>query len=103
MKNFLLLGKNKIAFLFFFLFNALCFGANPLSDFKTKADKELESTMKTILGVVNTVSMTIGIAWIIVMILFMKGSPERFKENLKGIIVISVIIGIVYGLSAAYS
>lgn len=102
--KFLQTTKSKLIFCYFFLFNALlAFAANPLSDFKSKADKEFNETMKTILGLVNTISMTVGIAWIIACILMYIGAPERFKDNLKQLIIITVIIGLVYGLSSAYS
>lgn len=102
MKNFLVKAKSKLAFCFFFLFNELCFAANPLSEFKSKVDTELNETMKTIMGMANTVTMTIGIVWLVILFLFMKGSPERFKENMKGIIIVSVIIAIAYGITYAY-
>lgn len=95
--------KSKLIFYCFFLFNTtLAFAANPLSEFKSNVDKELNETMKTIMGMANTVTLTIGIAWLVILFLFMKGSPERFKENMKGIIIVSVIIGIAYGITYAY-
>ena len=100
--NLLQKAKNKLMFCLFFLFNSLCFAANPLSEFKSNVDKELNETMKTIMGMANTVTLTIGIAWLVILFLFMKGSPERFKENMKGIIIVSVIIGIAYGITYAY-
>ena len=102
MKNFLVRAKSKLAFCFFFAFNELCFAANPLTEFKSKVDSELNETMKTIMGMANTVTMTIGIVWLVILFLFMKGSPERFKENMKGIIIVSVIIAIAYGITYAY-
>lgn len=95
-------AKNKLIFCFFFLFNSLCFGANPLSEFKSNVDKELNETMKTIMGMANTVTLTIGICWLVILILFAKGNPERFKENIKGITIVSVIIGVAYGITYAY-
>ena len=101
--KFLQSTKSKLTFCCFFWFNALlAFGANPLSEFKSNVDKELNETMKTIMGMANTVTLTIGIAWLVILFLFMKGSPERFKENMKGIIIVSVIIGIAYGITYAY-
>ena len=85
-----------------FVFTQLCFAANPLTEFKSKVDSELNDTMKTIMGMANTVTMTIGIVWLVILFLFMKGSPERFKENMKGIIIVSVIIAIAYGITYAY-
>ena len=94
--------KSKLAFLSMFVFTQLCFAANPLTEFKSKVDSELNDTMKTIMGMANTVTMTIGIVWLVILFLFMKGSPERFKENMKGIIIVSVIIAIAYGITYAY-
>lgn len=102
MKNFLVKAKSKLAFCFFFLFHQFCFAANPLSEFKSKVDSELNETMKTIMGMANTVVGTIGIVWLVILGIFLKGSPERFKENMKGIIIVSVIIGIMYGITYAY-
>ena len=102
MKNFLANSKGKFLFCFFVLFNGLLFAANPLTEFKSKVDSELNETMKTIMGMANTVVGTIGIVWLIICFIFAKGQPERFKENMKGIIVISVIIGIAYGITYAY-
>lgn len=102
MKTSCLKMKNKVIFCLFFLFNSLCFGANPLNEFKNQIDSELKSTMQTIMGVANTVTLTIGIAWLVIVFLFMLGSPERFKENLKGITIITIIIGIAYGVTAYY-
>lgn len=102
MKNLLVKTKSKLAFFFFIVFNELCFGANPLNDLKSKVDAEFNSTMKTIMGVVNTFSLTIGIAWIIVMVAFYIGDTQRFKENMKAFVIVSVILSLLYGISAAY-
>ena len=102
MKNFLVGAKSKLAFCFFFVFNELCFAANPLTEFKSKVDAELNETMKTIMGISNTVVGTIGLVWLVILGIFLKGSPERFKENMKGIVIVSVILGITYGITYAY-
>ena len=102
MKNFLVKAKSKLAFCFFFVFNELCFAANPLTEFKGKVDAELNETMKTIMGIANTVVGTIGIVWLVILGIFLKGSPERFKENMKGIVIVSAILGITYGITYAY-
>lgn len=105
MKNFLVRAKSKLAFCFFFAFNELCFAANaanPLTEFKSKVDSELNETMKTIMGIANTVVGTIGIVWLVILGIFLKGSPERFKENMKGILIVSAILGITYGITYAY-
>lgn len=102
MKDFLCKIKGKLALLYSFVFVQLCFAANPLTEFKSKVDTELNETMKTIMGMANTVTMTLGIAWLIILWLFSKANPERFKENMKGIIVVSVIIATAYGITYAY-
>ncbi|TQR56262.1 hypothetical protein [Campylobacter troglodytis] len=102
MSNHLSKAKNKILFLFFLLFNQLAFCANPLSELKGKVDAEFNSTMKTIMGVVNTFSITVGVAWVIIMFAFYIGNAERFKENMKAFIIITIILSLIYGISAAY-
>lgn len=62
---------------------------------------QVEDATSSIASMISTFSGTIGILWILIMLIIAKFQPERFKENLKLLIGVAIIIGIVYGISTA--
>ena len=77
-------------------------GGNPLSTLKGNIDTEIDNTFKTVMGIMNTVSVTIAVAWFILCLILWKFAPERGKEHLKTLLTVGVIIGLVYGVTTAY-
>lgn len=97
------LNKKFKYFLFLFFLNPLnifAFGGGDLAgEIADKANEQIESVTSSVASVVNTLSFTIGIVWIVIMILTMLFSMERFKEHAKILFGALAVIGIVYGLS----
>ncbi|WP_156104108.1 hypothetical protein [Campylobacter sp. MIT 97-5078] len=75
---------------------------NVAEKIRSEAEKGLESITGSIAGIINTITLTIGIVWIIVMILMAVFSLERLKEHSKLAMGGIAIIGIVYSISASY-
>lgn len=92
------LGLFLLSPLFLFAANA----GNPLSTLKGNIDTEIDNTTKTVMGIMNTISISIAVAWFILCLILWKFAPERGKEHLKTILSVGVIIGLVYGITTAY-
>ena len=48
---------------------------------------------------VNTFVSVIGILWLVILLIIVMFNKERMMEHIKGIIAVSVILGIVWGIS----
>lgn len=77
-------------------------GGNPLSKISTQASTQIESASKDIAGVVNTVSASLGFLWLIIMLLMYLFAPEQLKQNMKVFVGAGILLGVVYGISAAF-
>lgn len=93
------LGLFLISPLFLFGANG---GANPMSSLAGTINTEIENTTKTVMSVMNTITLSLAIAWFILCLILWKFAPERGKEHLKTLVTVGVIIGIVYGVTTAY-
>lgn len=83
---------------------AFLFGADgsPLSKISTQVNKEIESAGGDIASVVNTVSGTLGFIWLVIMLLMYFFAPEQLKQNMKMFVGAAILLGVVYGISAAF-
>ena len=77
-------------------------GGSPLSKIAGQAEKQIESASSDIAGVVNVISASLGFLWLIIMLLMYLFAPEQLKQNMKTFVGAGVLLGIVYGISAAY-
>lgn len=77
-------------------------GANPLSKLAGTVNTEIESTTKTVMSIANTITLTLGVAYLIFCFIMWKFAPERGKEHMKIIITVGVLIGVTYGVTTAY-
>ena len=90
---------------FFLGIPTMLFGApsgSPLSNITQQAEKQIESASSDIAGVVNVISASLGFLWLIIMLLMYLFAPEQLKQNMKVFVGAGVLLGIVYGISAAY-
>ena len=90
---------------FFLGIPTMLFGApsgSPLSKITQQAEKQIESASSDIAGVVNVISASLGFLWLIIMLLMYLFAPEQLKQNMKTFVGAGVLLGIVYGISAAY-
>ncbi|QOQ98591.1 hypothetical protein [Helicobacter winghamensis] len=62
---------------------------------------QAEEATSSIASMISTFSATIGIIWIVIMMVIAKFQPERFKDNLKLLIGVTILLGIIYGISTA--
>lgn len=77
-------------------------GGSPLSKISTQASTQIESASKDIAGVVNTVSASLGFLWLVIMLLMYFFAPEQLKQNMKVFVGAGILLGVVYGISAAF-
>ena len=77
-------------------------GGSPLSKIAGQASTQIESASKDIAGVVNVVAASLGFLWLVIMLLMYFFAPEQLKQNMKTFVGAGVLLGIVYGISAAY-
>lgn len=76
-------------------------GGSPLSKISTQVNTQIESASTDIASVVNTVSGTLGFIWLVIMLLMYFFAPEQLKQNMKLFVGAAIILGVVYGISAA--
>ncbi|MBK3498177.1 hypothetical protein JJB27_03680 [Campylobacter fetus subsp. venerealis] len=76
-------------------------GSNVLKTLTTSANQQITEAGNSLASIVNTVSIVFGVLWIIIMLLTAFFNIEAIKNHAKLIFGALVIIGIVYGLSAA--
>jgi len=77
-------------------------GANPLSKLAGTVNTEIENTTKTVMSIANTITLTLGVAYLIFCFIIWKFSPERGREHIKTIITVGVLLGVIYGVTTAY-
>lgn len=82
-----------------FLFSAD--GGNILKTITTSANDQITEAGTSLASIINTVSIVFGVLWIIILLLTAFFNIEALKNHAKSIFGALVIIGIVYGLSAA--
>ncbi len=67
----------------------------------TDINAEIENVGSSIASVVNTISATLGIIWIVIMLLMAFFAMEQIKQHAKLLVGALIVIGAVYGLSSA--
>ena len=98
MKNIL----QKFTFLImFYPFFAFADGTNILEQFTTKANEQIKGATTNLASIINTISLTIGVLWIVVMLLMLLFNMEAIKQHSKLLAGSFIVIGIIYGLSYA--
>lgn len=80
---------------------AFCAGGNIADKLANSVNTEVTNAGKSIASMLNTGSIVFGILWIIVMLFMIFFNMEALKNNMKLLIGAVIIIGIIYGLSAA--
>ena len=73
-----------------------------LSKIAGQASTQIENASKDIAGVVNTVSASLGFLWLVIMLLMYFFAPEQLKQNMKIFVGAGILLGVVYGISAAF-
>ncbi|QKF65196.1 putative membrane protein [Campylobacter corcagiensis] len=76
-------------------------GTNILKTLTTSANEQITEAGSSLASIINTVSIVFGVLWIIILLLTAFFNVEALKNHAKLIFGALVIIGIVYGLSAA--
>lgn len=83
--------------------NLLAKGGNILSNLETNFNTQVTEASASIASMAQTYIITIGVIWIVVLLLMQKFNPEMFKNNIKGLFGVLVILGIAYGLCETLS
>ena len=90
---------------FFLGIPTMLFGApsgSPLSKIAGQASTQIEGASKDIAGVVNVIAASLGFLWLVIMLLMYFFAPEQLKQNMKVFVGAGILLGVVYGISAAF-
>ena len=90
---------------FFLGIPTMLFGApsgSPLSKITQEAGKQIESAGSDLAGLVNVIAGSLGFLWLIIMLLMYLFAPEQLKQNMKILVGVGILLGVVYVISAAY-
>ncbi|EFS8032541.1 hypothetical protein HWT49_001522 [Campylobacter coli] len=82
-----------------FLFGAD--GGNIASKLANSVNQQVTDVGSSLSGIVNTISIVMGVIWIVIMLLIAFFNMEGIKNHSKLLSGALVIIGVVYGISAA--
>ncbi|EAI0990897.1 hypothetical protein E1I85_08340 [Campylobacter coli] len=82
-----------------FLFGAD--GGNIASKLANSVNQQVTDVGSSLSSIVNTISIVMGVIWIVIMLLMAFFNMEGIKNHAKLLFGALVIIGVVYGLSAA--
>ncbi|EAH6507378.1 hypothetical protein D3T17_06155 [Campylobacter coli] len=82
-----------------FLFGAD--GGNIASKLANSVNQQVTDVGSSLSGIVNTIAIVMGVIWIVIMLLMAFFNMEGIKNHAKLLFGALVIIGVVYGLSAA--
>ncbi|ECP9244132.1 hypothetical protein ACMT82_001810 [Campylobacter jejuni] len=82
-----------------FLFGAD--GGNIASKLANSVNQQVTDVGSSVSSIVNTISIVMGVIWIVIMLLMAFFNMEGIKNHAKLLFGALVIIGVVYGLSAA--
>ncbi|TLE15946.1 hypothetical protein LS72_005145 [Helicobacter apodemus] len=93
--------SQKIWFIWFVVLPMMMFAANDsaLGKFKGEFETQVENTASDVASMVNTFVSVIGVLWLVILLIIVMFNKERMMEHIKGIIAVSVILGIVWGIS----
>lgn len=96
-----LLGKFLAVFVALQTFLFAKGNTNIADKLATDINAEIENVGSSIASVVNTISATLGIIWIVIMLLMAFFAMEQIKQHAKLLVGALIVIGAVYGLSSA--
>ncbi|EAH6768945.1 hypothetical protein EI922_08095 [Campylobacter coli] len=82
-----------------FLFGAN--GGNIASKLANSVNQQVTDVGSSLSSIVNTIAIVMGVIWIVIMLLMAFFNMEGIKNHAKLLFGALVIIGVVYGLSAA--
>lgn len=82
-----------------FLFGAD--GGNIASKLANSVNQQVTDVGSSVSSIVNTIAIVMGVIWIVIMLLMAFFNMEGIKNHAKLLFGALVIIGVVYGLSAA--
>ncbi|EAI0470654.1 hypothetical protein E0130_05475 [Campylobacter coli] len=82
-----------------FLFGAD--GGNIASKLANSVNQQVTDVGSSLSGIVNTIAIVMGVIWIVIMLLMAFFNMEGIKNHAKLLFGALVIIGVVYGISAA--
>ncbi|EHQ1027471.1 hypothetical protein KQO38_001527 [Campylobacter coli] len=82
-----------------FLFGAD--GGNIASKLANSVNQQVTDVGSSLSSIVNTIAIVMGMIWIVIMLLMAFFNMEGIKNHAKLLFGALVIIGVVYGLSAA--
>ncbi|EAK2498786.1 hypothetical protein BV516_05050 [Campylobacter coli] len=82
-----------------FLFGAD--GGNIASKLANSVNQQVTDVGSSLSSIVNTIAIVMGVIWIVIMLLMTFFNMEGIKNHAKLLFGALVIIGVVYGLSAA--
>ncbi|MBZ7963318.1 hypothetical protein H2274_07110 [Campylobacter sp. W0049] len=76
-------------------------GGNIASKLATSVNQQVTEVGSSVASIVNTISIVMGVIWIVIMLLMAFFNMEGIKNHAKLLFGALVIIGVVYGLSKA--
>lgn len=76
-------------------------GNNIADKLATSVNEQINDVGTSVASIVNTISIVMGVIWIVIMLLMAFFAMEQIKQNAKLLFGALVIIGAVYGLSSA--
>lgn len=82
-----------------FLFGAD--GGNIASKLSNSVNQQITDVGSSVASIVNTISIVMGVIWITIMLLMAFFNMEGIKNHAKLLFGALVIIGVIYGISAA--
>ncbi|TLD85569.1 hypothetical protein [Helicobacter sp. MIT 05-5294] len=91
----------KVSILFLVNMPLALLGANDsaLGKFKGHFETEVTNTASDLASMINTFVSVVGILWLVILFIFAMFQKDRMMEHIKGIIAVSVILGIIWGIS----
>ena len=88
-----------VAFFFVTIPLSLFADDSVLGKFKGEFESQITNTTSDIASMVNTFITAVGILWLIILFIITMFNKERMMEHIKGIIAVSIIMGVVWGIS----
>ncbi|EJS9938070.1 hypothetical protein NV164_001660 [Campylobacter coli] len=76
-------------------------GGNIASKLANSVNQQVTDVGSSLSSIVNTIAIVMGVIWIVIMLLMAFFNMEGIKNHAKLLFGALVIIGVVYGLSAA--
>lgn len=73
-------------------------GNNILSQLEANVNTQVTQAGSSIASMVQNFTLVIGIIWVIILLLIAKFQPEMFKNNMKSLFGVIIILGVIYGL-----